>query len=209
MATTTRKTCSMCGAPRKKGMSLCYSCATPYLVGDEVEKPPRDTRFEAAEALEGYQALIEKKPSSAPALAVIARPILLGLVMAVLGRGLRPVLLGEDSPLWMTIVVGVPLFLILIAGLVILTVGIVRLVRFNSAPLVRRPAIITRKRMLAEGGDMRQAAGKPLIIHLEFRTENRDEVRAPSAMAGRIAVDDLGIVAIKGPFLLDFAKLDV
>lgn len=208
MATTTRKTCSTCGAPRKKGMSLCFSCATPYFVGDDVEKPPRETRFGAAEATDGFQALLEKKPSYAPALLVIAKPILLGIVLAAIGRGLRPLLLGEESALWKTLLIGIPLTLILFAGVITLIVGIVRFFRFTSAPLVRRLALITRKRTLAEGGDLRKAVGKPLIIHVEFRTENRDEVRASGSLAGRLGVDDLGVVYIKGPFLLDFAKLD-
>lgn len=207
---TPQKSCAMCGAPiTRKEMTVCASCGTPYsFQGSAAEKPPKEIRFSKVEELPQYEELTRRDPPKLPSYLRLAFPIVLGVVLAYVAKSFRSWVLAEDSATLLVVLTWVVTVGVLLGGVVLFLAGCVKLFQFASAPLIRRPALITRKRTIKEGGNPAQADGKPLIIHLEFRTENRDEVRAGGALARDMTVGEMGMVYVKGPLLLDYESLD-
>jgi predicted nucleic acid-binding Zn ribbon protein len=205
-----KRHCKQCGAPvKKREMTVCWRCGTPYSFLEERAQRPRAERFQAAYALPELTELLDRRPSALGALAILLRPVLAGVLLLAGARLARPALLGEDAGTVARVLVTVLALALGLVALGLVLIGLVRLFLFLRAPLVRRPAVVIGKATLRPGGNLQEAQEKPLLFQVEFRTENKDRVRAGASLSKDLHVDDLGVAYIKGAFLLDFVELDV
>jgi hypothetical protein len=79
----------------------------------------------------------------------------------------------------------------------------------RDAPVERVVAVIIKERMdlRQRFGDRRQSLRTYVIV--QTRDGERREYFAPKHVAGRYAVDDIGIVYVKADVLVDFLRVDV
>ena len=79
----------------------------------------------------------------------------------------------------------------------------------RDAPVERVVAVIVKERMdlRQRFGDRRQSLRTYVIV--QTRDGQRHEYFAPKHVAGRYAVDDIGIVYVKADVLVDFLRVDV
>jgi hypothetical protein len=203
--------CSNCGAlPTSSALRFCGYCGTELpraavQAAALIHAPLGDikTRFQALETHPSVPKLLEHRPRTSQAAAAMMGQAVFGIVFAAISTVMFFFFAAIAGPfaLFPLIFIGI--------GVVITVTGLRKSISYNSAPLERKSAAVVDERVKVSGGGQNSRAQTTYFASLEFPSEKRREFEVPEELAGDLAPGDLGIAFVKGPFLVDFLRVDV
>lgn len=189
--------CGFCGAelPLPEAPSQVVVHTGPY--GD------LEARFAALDDDPGVERLNSHVPSTSGKTASMYGQVLFGVIftgVAVVVTFLFGAIAGPMAVLPMIAVV---------AGLILTVGGFKRASAYHSAPLQRIKAIVVDERVKVSGGSNNSQASTSYFATLQDAAGHRVEYQVDDDIAAEVTEGDIGIAFIKGPVLVDFARVKV
>ena len=205
--------CHHCGATiRNQAARFCEFCGTEHLRSEHATPgtpvQQRADRFARLKHHEDLSRLMELEPAIPPALP----GLMLGFgAFFFVGLAVVSVVFAAFGFVMMPfgLVFLVPLALIWAGAIAFFRKLKRRVVDYNEAELVRRPAIVVARRTKVSGGGENSSASTTNFVTIEVEDGRRDEFRAPDEVAGVVTVGDAGVAYLKFDLLLDFQRVAV
>ena len=204
--------CSNCGGrPTAADQRFCGFCGVelptlpeaPRVVVHTGPYGDLEARFAALDEHPALERLGRHVPSTTAKSASMFGQVLFGLVFTVVALFITFMFGALAGPLAM-----IPLIAVVVG--VTLTVGGIRqAARYSSSPLLRIKALVVDERVQVSGGGGNSQASTTYFATLQDAGGHRTEYQVDDEIAAEVTEGDLGIAFIKGPVLVDFARIQV
>ena len=96
-----------------------------------------------------------------------------------------------------------------VAGVILTIGGFKRASEYSSAPLKRIQALVVDERVKVSGGSNNTQASTRYFATLQDPEGHRIEYQVDEEIAAAVTEGDIGLAYIKGPILVDFARIKV
>ena len=204
--------CSNCGGrPTAEDQRFCGFCgvelplpeAAPQVVVHTGPYGDLEARFAALDDHPDLDRLRQHVPSTTGKTASMFGQVAFGLLFTGMALFITFMFGAVAGPMAVFPLIGV------VAGVILTLGGLKRAGEYSSAPLRRIKALVVDERVKVSGGSNNRQASTAYYATLQDPEGHRVEYQVDEDIAAEVREGDIGLAFVKGPVLVDFARIRV